>query len=119
MALNRIPFGWTYQFFKSYFKSKTDGVNDPRERSLEKAIDVSMNYFFEEEMEENGMDRLVLFVNAFLYAIEHGITHPDFTQEVEQYIKDFETGEYDDLFTKEDLSLIRADIETIKPYLNR
>ena len=119
MALNRIPFGWTYQFFKPYFKSKTDGLNNLKEYSLEKVIDISMNYFFEEEMEENGMDKLVLFINAFLYAMEHGEVDPNLAQELEQYIKDFETGEYDDLFTKEDLSLIRADIETIKPYLNR
>ena len=118
MALNKIPYKGDYQWFKSYFINKTDGVNNLKEYSLEKAIDVSMNYFFEEELEDNGMNRLVLFIDAFLYAIEHGATHPDFIHEVEQYIQDFETGEYDDLFTEKDLSFIREDIAIIKNYLS-
>ena len=32
-------------------------------------------------------------------------------------IRDFETGNYDDLFTKEDLSEIKADVAKAKEYL--
>lgn len=119
MLSNRRPYRGSYQWFKLYFVNKTDGVNNPRERSVETAIDVSMNYFFEEELEDNGVERMTLFVNAFLYAIEHGITRPDFTNEVERYVKCFETGEYDDLFKAEDLVLLYEDIAVIKKYLSK
>ena len=34
-------------------------------------------------------------------------------------IKDFESGEYDELFTPEDLKLIKEDIRIIKEYLSK
>ena len=49
MVLNKIPYKGDYQWFKSYFTNKTDGINNLKEYSLEKVIDMSMNYFFEDE----------------------------------------------------------------------
>lgn len=70
-------------------------------------------------MDENGMNKFVAMLIGMLFMIEHDEVESDQAYGTNLDIQDFETGEYDDLFTKEDLSLIRADIETIKPYLNR
>lgn len=119
MKFNRIPFVWDYQRFKYIFKNKTDGVNDPRIRSLKEAVDSSMYFFFEGYEEENGMDYVVLIINAFLYEIEYGKTDPDLTQTVKNCIKEFETGKYDDLFKVEALTLLYEDIAVIKKYLSQ
>lgn len=117
MTFNKIPFVWDYERFKYIFKNKTDGVNNPDTRGLEDAIDISINYFFNEHIEENGMDRLVLIICASLYEIERGKIDPNLATTVKECIEAFESGKYDNLFKAEALSLVRKDIATIKRYL--
>ena len=118
MEYQRIPFVWDYKRFKYIFENKTDGVNNPNMRSLDKAIDVSIYYFFNEYIEENGMDRLVLTVLASLYGIQHGQLYNDPDNDVEECIKEFETGKYDDLFTADAIALFREDVETVKKFIS-
>lgn len=118
MAFERIPLGWRYETIKPYFYNKTDQLNRPNERTIPEAVDASMDFFFEGYIEENGMKRVVLIILAFLYEIEHNDVDPDLAYAVEWHIEDFEKGGYESLFTKEDLKLLKEDIDTIKAYLN-
>ena len=119
MAFERIPFTWDYNFFKYIFANKTDGLNKPNELSLAEAVAVSLDYFFDDFIEENGMDRVVLIICAFLYEIEHGEADSELAHAVKWHIEDFEAGGYDDLFTLESLDLLYKDIATIKAYLSK
>lgn len=70
-------------------------------------------------IDENGMDKFAAMISGMLFMIEHN--YIDEEQAVNTYldIKDFETGEYDELFTTEDLKLILADIKIIKDFCNK
>ena len=70
-------------------------------------------------MNQNGMDKFVAMLCGLLFEIEHQDVEPDMAYGTNYDINDFETGEYDDLFTSEDLQLIKADIHTIKNYLSK
>ena len=70
-------------------------------------------------MDENGMDKFVAMLTGMLFMIEHDEVEPDQAFGTNWDINDFETGEYDDLFTDEDLKLIKADITRIKDYLSK
>ncbi len=80
----------------------------------------SVNAFFmdnEYYMDENGMEKFVAMITGMLFMMEHNDVEADQAYGTYYDIADFETGEYDDLFTPEDLKLIRADIKKIKDYL--
>lgn len=70
-------------------------------------------------MNKNGMDKMVAMIAGMLFMIEHNDVESDQAWGTNCDIKDFETGEYDNLFTKEDLKLIKLDIEIIKEYLSK
>lgn len=70
-------------------------------------------------MDENGMDKFTAMLFGMLYMIENGEVEADQAYGTHYDIIDFETGEYDDLFTKEDLALIKRDIELIKHYIEK
>lgn len=70
-------------------------------------------------MDENGMDKFVAMLVGMLFMIEHDDVESDQAFGTNWDINDFESGEYDDLFTPEDLKLIEADIKTIKNYLSK
>ncbi len=72
---------------------------------------------FDTAMDENGMDKFVAMLVGMLFMIEHNDVEPDQAFGTNWDINDFETGNYDDLFTNEDLRLIKADIKIIKEYL--
>lgn len=69
-------------------------------------------------MDENGMDKFVAMLTGMLFMIEHNDVEPDQAFGTNWDINDFESGEYDDLFTTEDLKLIKNDIKIIKEYLS-
>ena len=70
-------------------------------------------------MNENGMNKFVAMLLGMLFMIQHDDVEQDQAYGTNLDIQDFETGEYDDLFTPEDLALIRKDIEIIKAYLSQ
>ncbi len=70
-------------------------------------------------MDENGMDKFVAMIFGMLFMIEHDDVESILAWGTNCDIRDFETGEYDDLFTKEDLDLIRNDIAIIKEYISK
>ena len=70
-------------------------------------------------MDENGMEKLTCMIAGALFQIEHGQVDPDLAHGVLWDIRDFETGNYDDLFTVQDLQLIREDIRIVKESLEQ
>lgn len=68
-------------------------------------------------MDENGMDKFTAMLFGMLFMIENNEVEADQAYGTYYDIVDFETGEYDDLFTAEDLILIKKDIEVIKNYI--
>lgn len=87
--------------------------------TVRQSVNGTYYYKFETYMDENGMDKFVAMLSGMLFMIEHNDVEPDQAYGTNYDINDFETGEYDDLFTPEDLELIKADIKIIKDYLAR
>ena len=77
-------------------------------------------------IDENGMDRLVVIVIAFMYEMEHNNVDPDLAYAVNWHIEDFEKGDYEramvELKTaesqtdvkKDELEVLIAEIDTIQ-----
>lgn len=74
---------------------------------------------FDYHMNENGMDKFVCLIAVVLFGIEHEYLIPDIAYGIMHDIKDFETGDYDHLFTDEDLKLIKLDIKIIRDYIEK
>lgn len=70
-------------------------------------------------MDENGMEKLTCMIAGALFQIEHGQVDPDLAHGVLWDIRDFETGNYDDLFTAKELEQIREDIRKVKESLEQ
>ena len=80
---------------------------------------VTVNWNFEQfstQMDENGMDKFVFMVSGTLLEIRKNDLDPNLIYGTMYDIRDFQTGEYDDLFTEEDLVEIRKDIAIIEEY---
>ena len=74
---------------------------------------------WEDDMNEHGMTKFALVLSGLLYMIEKNEVHRKHVFEVLWDILDFETGEYDDLFTPEDLKLIKADVKEVMDFINK
>lgn len=83
------------------------------------AVNSSYYHGFDTLMDENGMDKFIAMIAGMLFMMNHNEVEADQAYGTNYDINDFETGEYDDLFTPEDLELIRADIKIIKDYLSK
>ncbi len=77
------------------------------------------HYGIDHYMMQNGMDKFVALLFGTLFMIEHNTSDEDQLYETYYDILDFETGEYDDLFTAKDLNLIKSDIKIIKDYISK
>lgn len=86
--------------------------------TVQQAVNGHYYYGIDYLMDENGMDKFVAMLIGMLFMIEHDDVEADQAFGTNWDINDFESGEYDDLFTEEDLKLIKADIKTIKDYLS-
>lgn len=83
------------------------------------SVNSAFYYCFESDMDENGMEKFVAMICGMLFQIEHNNVEPKLAHGTNLDIRDFETGNYDDLFTETDLKLLKADIETVKHYLSK
>jgi len=82
-------------------------------RSIEIVLDDSER----STIQESGMEKFVILLAALYYGINHNEIDPDLVHEVAWDIADFETGEYDDLFTEKDLAALKKDVEFVKSYI--
>lgn len=62
---------------------------------------------FDYSMDQNGMDKFVAMIAGMLFMMEHNDVEPDQAYGTNYDINVFESGEYDDLFTPEDLVLLK------------
>lgn len=85
--------------------------------TIRQAVNGHYYHGFDTAMDENGMDKFVAMLAGMLFMIEHNDVEPDQAFGTNWDINDFESGEYDDLFTDKDLRLIKSDIKKIKDYL--
>lgn len=97
-----------FSYFNRFLKQKC---------TIPQCVNGTYYYHFEEEMNENGMEKLCLMIAGMLFMMEHNEVKPDQAYGTKWDVLDFETGDYDDLFTPEDLKLIKADIKVINAYL--
>lgn len=86
--------------------------------TVQQAVNGYYYHCIDNLMDENGMDKFVAMLVGMLFMIEHNDVESNQAYGTSWDINDFETGDYDDLFTAEDLKLIKSDIETIKKYLS-
>ncbi len=66
---------------------------------------------------ESGMEKFITLLAGLLYEINHNDIDPDLVHEVAWDMADFETGEYDDLFTEKDLADLKKDVAFVKDYI--
>ena len=99
---------WNITAFERFLKNSC---------SVLSSIAGGLYYNLELEVEENGMEKFVAILSAVLFSLQHGEKYNKYFDIAKEDIADFETGEYDDLFTPEDLVLIKKDIAYIKQYL--
>ena len=98
----------TFRDFNSFFR---------RGGTVLQSVNSTYYYKMEHEMNQNGMEKLIAMVHGMLFMMEHNDVEPDQAYGTMYDIRDFETGEYDDLFDEEDLRLLKADIKLVKDYV--
>lgn len=117
-VFKKIPFSLNYDWLKEDFRKHTDAIISNEEgRTPVIGVNGSLAMFYDDMIDENGMDRLVVIVIAFMYEMEHHDIDPDLAYAVNWHIEDFEKGDYESLFEYEDLKLLKNDISKIKNYL--
>ncbi len=67
--------------------------------------------------DNNGMEKFAFLIACMLFMIDHDTMDEEIAFEVKWDIMDFETGNYDDMFTPEELLYLKADIRKINAYL--
>ena len=87
--------------------------------SIVQCVNSTYYYKMEETMDEAGMEKLIAMVHGMLFMIEHGEVDADQAYGTMYDIQDFETSEYNDLFTEDDLKALKEDIRIIKEYIEK
>lgn len=82
-------------------------------RSVEIEFDDAQRY----RIQDCGMEKFIVLLSALLYEINHNDIDPDLVHEVAWDMADFETGEYDYLFTEKDLADLKRDVAFVKDYI--
>ena len=119
--MNRIPLD---DYPEASYKDLRDLHNEYFYRFLSEGCSVlqSVNGYYYHGidcyMDENGMDKFVAMLAGMLFMIENDEVNPVHARATLIDIQDFESGNYDDLFTEKDLDDIKADISKIKNYLS-
>ena len=68
--------------------------------------------------DDNGMEKFAFLIACMLFMMDHNTMDDEIAFEVKWDIMDFETGNYDDMFTPEELLYLKADIRKINAYLS-
>lgn len=120
--LQRIPL-WEYNEF-NYEAAKNCNINSMNEYMNSTAvsctpIEAVCTHFHEidDDMQEDGMEKFVAMISGMLFQIKRKYVDSDLAETIAIDIGDFDTGEYDYLFTESDLKHIKDDVKTIKSYL--
>lgn len=82
-----------------------------------RSIEIDFDDRWRFDIEKSGMEKFVILLAALYYEINHEEIDPDLVHEVAWDIADFDTGEYDNLFTEKDLADLRKDVAFVKEYI--
>ena len=113
-----------YDAQKAFYTDKYDRVcaRNREPETPDKTVKGTLMTFYPEDFDEEGMDKFIMLVSGMLWAIEHGGIADDDPEDLAYNtwlaLKDFSTGNYDDLFTPEDLVLVKQDIKTLYDYFD-
>ncbi len=111
-----------YEAQKAFYVRHYDQISKICE-SADKTVRGVIALYFPEDFDEEGMDKLVLLISGMLWAIEHGGIADDDPENLAYNVwfalEDFSTGDYDDLFTPEDLVLLKQDVKTLYDYFDK
>ncbi len=77
------------------------------------------DYCLYNTMEENGMEQFFYRLISLLLMIKYNFVNHSFAYAIYNDILDFESGEFDCLFSQSDLNCIKDDIKTIKQFFER
>ena len=119
--LRRIPFHGDgnpmYQFNKEFETNEMENIMkwNPNAPAIT-AILTNIHDYFESEMNENGLEKLAMMMIGTLFMIQHNDVHHDWIYGTLYDIREFESGNYDDLVLPEDMSAMKKDIAMIKAY---
>lgn len=70
-------------------------------------------------MDQNGMEKATYIIASMLFQMELNEVDEQLAYEAYCDVSDLETGNYDHLFSEKDLKLLKADMKTIRSYLNQ
>lgn len=112
--LQRIPLSFPYVEHKDFIidRFKAFFVDE----SCVPSVRYCLAEFVDDEMEANGMEKAVNVISAALFILKNNETDVVLFYEAYCDILDLDTGKYDDLFAKDDLSLLKADIAILKDF---
>ena len=117
-TFERIPLSYDYSFLKKLFFRHCNEMMIPEPPCTPiQAVCGAFHYHYDVMIEDNGMDRVAVMVLGFLFEMEHDNIDPDLAFAVNWHIEDFEKGDYESLFNKDDLKQLQADILKVKEYL--
>ena len=116
-VLQKIPYDQEF----TYTEIKECYLDDLNRKKIETSVIGCVNWLMEDysqRMDANGMEKFIIVLASMLFMIDNGSVDPDTAYGAKWDILDFETGEYDHLFTPEDLMQIRKDVQTINHFLD-
>ena len=114
-----------YEAQKAFYVISYDRVcyENEEPETPDKTVRGTLMTFYPEDFDEEGMDKFIMLVSGMLWAIEHGGIADDDPEDLAYNVwlalKDFSTGNYDDLFTPEDLILVKQDVKTLYDYFDK
>ena len=124
--------GDSYEIGKKFYQSVYDSIDaevryvgskTPHHRNPDERVMGAIALHFPEDFDEEGMDKFIMLVSGMLWAIEHGGIADDDPEDLAYNtwlaLKDFSTGNYDDLFIPEDLVLVKQDVKTLYDYFDK
>ena len=115
--LQKIPLNFPYSEQKeALFQLFDDYVKNC---GCVKAINHVIFNMVNDEMDENGMEKAVNNVVSVLYLMKYNVLDNAICYDAHCDILDIETGEYDYLFTPDDLKLFKDDILKVKKYFEK
>jgi len=86
------------------------------EATARQAVNENFNDL-EDDMVQYGMEKFCHLLIGAIYMAEHGESDEDVFYSLSIDLADIDTGEYDYLFSEDDLKIIKNDIEYIRPFL--
>ena len=115
-VLQKIPYDQEF----TYMETKECYREELNRKKQETSVAGAVNWLMEDydqSMNANGMEKFVIMLASMLFMIENDIVDSDTAYGTKWDILDFETGDYDHLFTTEDLTCIKEDVKIINRYL--